>query len=85
MGQSLAKVLVHLIFSTKNRKGFIAGDLRGELAGYLAGILRNLDCPPLLVGVVEDHVHILFSLSRNHAIKTVVEELKKFQTPLQRF
>jgi REP element-mobilizing transposase RayT len=77
MSQSLAKVLVHLIFSTKHRRPFIATNVREELAGYMVGTLRNLDSPSLLVNAVEDHVHILFSLSRNYAIKTIAEEVKK--------
>jgi REP element-mobilizing transposase RayT len=77
MAQSLAKILVHLIFSTKNRQGLIIPDVREELWAYLVGTLRNLESPSLLINGVEDHVHILFSLSRNYAVKTIVEELKK--------
>jgi len=77
MAQSLAKVLIHLIFSTKGRRRLIAEDVRDELNAYLVGIPRNCDSPPLRVNCVEDHVHLLFSLSRNHAIKTIVEQVKK--------
>jgi len=77
MAQSLAKVLIHLTFSTKQHRRLIAEDVREELGAYLVGILRNLDSPALRVNCVEDHAHILFSLSRNYAIKTIVEEVKK--------
>ena len=77
MAQSLAKVFVHLIFSTKGRRRFIVEDIRDELNAYLVGIFRNYDSPALRVGCVEDHVHILLSLSRNYAIKKIVEEVKK--------
>ena len=77
MAQSLAKVLIHLIFSTKGRRRLISDDIRDELNAYLVGILRNYDSPSLRVNCVEDHAHILFSLSRNIAIKTIVEEAKK--------
>jgi putative transposase len=77
MPQSLAKILVHIVFSTKQRKRLIAPDIREELHAYLVGVLRNLDSPALLVNSVDDHVHILCRLSRNHAVKTIVEEVKK--------
>jgi len=76
MAQSLAKVYVHLIFSTKGRTRWLTGEVRNELHAYLVGILRNLDSPSILVNSVDDHVHVLFCLSRNHAIKTVVEKIK---------
>jgi REP element-mobilizing transposase RayT len=77
MAQSLAKILVHLVFSTKHRKRLISKDIREELHAYLVGVLRNHDSPALLVNSVDDHVHILFRLSRNYAVKTIVEEVKK--------
>ncbi|MCE5278268.1 MAG: IS200/IS605 family transposase [Planctomycetaceae bacterium] len=76
MGQSLSKVLVHLIFSTKNRQALLADSVREELKAYLIGILRNLDSPSLQLEAVEDHVHILFLLSRKTSQSEIVEHLK---------
>lgn len=77
MPQSLAKVYLHLIFSTKNREPFITKEIRKELNGYLGGILNNLGCPTVSIESVSDHVHALFMLSRTHSISDVVEEVKK--------
>ena len=77
MPQSLARVLVHLVFSTKNREPSIAGAMRPLLHAYLGGIVDTLGCSPLTVGGIADHVHILFSLSRTQTIAGVVEEAKK--------
>ena len=76
MAQSLAKILVHLIFSTKNRSAVLSEDVRAELEAYMVGILRNLESPSLLAKAVADHVHVLFRLSRKQALSKVVEELK---------
>jgi putative transposase len=76
MPQSLSRVLVHLIFSTKNRAAVLTPDVRGELHPYLAVVLRDNDCPALQVGGVEDHVHLLFGLSRTLSIAQVVEMVK---------
>ncbi len=78
MPQSLAKVLVHIIFSTKNRNPFLTDrDIRGEMHAYLGGTCNNLDCPVLIVGGVADHVHILCSLTRNLSLAKVVGEVKR--------
>src|ERR1700737_3141982 len=65
MGQSLALVLVHIIFSTKNRSPLLPStEVRSQAHAYLTGTLRALDCAPLEVGGVADHVHILCGLSQ---------------------
>jgi REP element-mobilizing transposase RayT len=77
MSQSLAKNLVHLVFSTKNRALWIPADMRERLFAYLAGIFKEWDSPALIIGGLDDHVHALFSLSKNHPLKKIVEEVKK--------
>jgi putative transposase len=76
MPQSLAKILIHLIYSTKNREPFLVEELRDELHRYTGGILKELGSPAILINSVEDHVHILFSLSRTESISHVVQETK---------
>ena len=77
MPQSLAKIIIHIIFSTKNHAPFLSNDISGEIFAYIAGILNKFDCYPILVNGVEDHVHILCNLSKNHAVCKIVEEVKK--------
>src|SRR5580704_17168396 len=73
MSQSLALVWVHIIFSSKNRMPFLqSAELRSEVPAYLP--LRGLECDPLQVGGVEDHVHILCGLSRK------IELIKNLKT-----
>jgi REP element-mobilizing transposase RayT len=76
MPQSLARVLVHLVFSTKNRVPVLTPEIRGELHPYLSVVLNNDGCPSLRVGGVEDHVHLLFALSRTRTISQIVENVK---------
>ena len=45
MPQSLANVLVHLIFSTKNRRPLIRPEIEDELFPYLASVCRECGCP----------------------------------------
>ena len=78
MPQSLSKVTLHLIFSTKNRDRALAHpDLRNQLEGYILGILKNLGCPSISTRVMIDHVHILFLLSRTETISNIVGTVKQ--------
>jgi putative transposase len=77
MSQSLAKNLLHLVYSTKNRALWIPADVRERLFAYQAGIFKEWESPALIIGGVDDHVHALFSLSKNHPLKKIVEEVKK--------
>ncbi len=77
MPQSLSKMIIHLVFSTKNRARLITPTVHGELCAYMVGIFRDLQCPSILTNCVEDHCHSLFVLSKNVALAKVVEEVKK--------
>jgi len=76
MPQSLANVLVHLVFSTRDRTPWLTGDVREELFPYMGGVLRNIECPVLQIGGVEDHIHILLRLSRTVSPAQLVEKTK---------
>jgi putative transposase len=77
MPQSLARNVVHLVFSTKHREPFIVPDVRDELFAYLAGTLNAIECPAIRVGGVADHVHLLFVLAKTLPLCKAVEEVKK--------
>jgi REP element-mobilizing transposase RayT len=77
MPQSLSSILVHLIFSTKNRHPFLTPDVEKELYPYMGTIFRQLDCPALAINGTADHIHSLFRLSRIQKVADVVEEVKK--------
>src|SRR5436190_23671279 len=76
MPQSLARILIHLVYSTKNRERILRDDIRDELHRYTAGILKEWDSPAILINSIEDHIHILYSHSKNHSPSKIVEEVK---------
>ena len=76
MSQSLVKNLLHLIFSTKHRTPWIPADVRPQLFAIQAGIFKNWDSPALAIGGTDDHVHALFSLSKNYPLTKIVEQVK---------
>ena len=77
MPQSLARVVLHVVFSTKHRAPFLKDpQVRTRLHAYMAGVLQHIGCEPILINGVEDHVHILCNLSRTVTIAKLVEEVK---------
>jgi len=78
MAQSLSAVYLHLVFSTKNRYPFLRDAvIRNEMHAYLGGITKTLGCPPLIVGGVEDHVHLLCRMARGITQSDWVKEIKR--------
>jgi len=77
MPQSLANIYIHLIFSTKDRVPMICDSVRPQLHAYIATTLSNLKCPAVLINSVEDHIHLLFRLSKTLPLSKVVEDVKK--------
>jgi putative transposase len=77
MPQSLSRILLHLIFSTKNRASYFTDPvIRKDLHGYLAATANHHGCPAICVGGVADHVHVVCSLGRTLSVATVVAKLK---------
>jgi putative transposase len=77
MSQSLSRVLIHIIFSTKNRFAFLTDEeKRKRMHAYLAGICNEMDSKAIEIGGTEDHVHILCLLSRKYPISELIKSIK---------
>ncbi|MBZ5644007.1 MAG: IS200/IS605 family transposase [Acidobacteriia bacterium] len=77
MPQSLAKNLVHLVFSTKNREPVLTEPVREPLCLYASAALRDLDSHVIAINAWHNHVHILFALSKNRSLAQIVMEVKR--------
>lgn len=78
MPQSLARITLHLVFSTTaRRRVFLTQQMRDAVSGYLTGILKNLSCPVIRIGAVTDHMHILYFQSRTKTVADVVAGVKR--------
>jgi len=76
MPQSLSRIYMHLIFSTKDRQPCILPQHKRELHDYIGGTLNAIDCPVVKVGGMADHVHVLFCLNRTASVADVVKQVK---------
>ena len=78
MPQSLSAVYIHLIFSTKDRCPFLREKwARDSMHSYVGGISKQLECAPIRVGGVDDHVHILGRFGRTITQADWAKELKR--------
>jgi REP element-mobilizing transposase RayT len=78
MSQSLSNILIHIVFSTKARVPFLQDpDIRNQMHAQLGGTSKSLNCPTLIVGGVEDHIHLLARESRTISLSEWVKELKR--------
>ena len=76
MPQSLANILVHHVFSTKDRAPLLVDDWRDDLHGYIGGIVRRCGGDLLAANSVSDHIHLLLSLPRTITAADLVREIK---------
>jgi putative transposase len=77
MAQTLVSLMVHVVFSTKNREPLITPEAGPELFAYIGGILKNRGSRLLDAGGTADHVHLLISQSKNIALSSLMKDVKK--------
>ena len=77
MPQSLSRVILHIIFSTKNREPWLDSEVQPRMQAYLATICRDVGADFVRVGGVADHVHIVTTLPRTLSQAQFIEQIKK--------
>ena len=81
MPHSLSAVYLHIIFSTKDRRPFLTDPaLRNSLHAYLGAIGKQIDCAPITINGIADHVHLLMTLCRTIPQAELIKELKRNST-----
>lgn len=76
MAQSLANILIHIVFSTKDRYNWIVPPIEDQLHRYLVTTCNSLSCHALEIGGTENHIHILCRLARTVTISKLVKKIK---------
>ena len=77
MAQSLSKVILHVVFSTKDREPWLGKDVRPRLHSYLATVCRELGAEVSGVNGGVDHVHVVTTLPRTISQAELIEKIKK--------
>ena len=76
MSHTAGNVILHLIFSTKDREPLITPEIRNDLFAYLGGIIRELKGTALIVNGTSDHVHLLVRIRPVHAVAQIARLVK---------
>jgi REP element-mobilizing transposase RayT len=76
MAHTCSNLLVHLVFSTKERRPLIGSGMKAEVCAYLGGIVREMKGTALIANGTADHVHLLIRVPAAHAVAEMVRILK---------
>src|SRR5690349_3813466 len=77
MASTFTKILIHFVFSTKNREATIMPAVEAGLHAYMVGIVRAYDSWVLAMNGTEDHVHLLVSMSKKITVIELMENVEK--------
>jgi putative transposase len=76
MANTFTCLKYHLVFSTKHREPWLRPDMEERVWAFLGGIARQNKFKPLLIGGVDDHVHILLALPPTAAVSEALRLIK---------
>ena len=76
MANTYINILVHAVFTTKNREPWLSSSLRERLYPYICGIARENSLKVLCIGGTDNHVHILLSLNSTTSIAKATQLIK---------
>lgn len=77
MPQSLSKIILHIVFSTKYRAPLIFKEFCSEMYSYLGAVCKSQNCNPIMIGGAPDHIHIASTFPRTITVSDLLEEIKK--------
>ncbi|MGA9625588.1 MAG: IS200/IS605 family transposase [Bryobacteraceae bacterium] len=76
MAHTFACLLVHVIFSTKDRAPDLSPDLANRLFPYMGGMVRKCKGTALIINGPPDHVHLLLSIPATASVADMLRVLK---------
>jgi len=76
MPHSYPNILVHCVFSTRERRPTIPNDVQPKLWRYVAGVARNHGISVVECGGISNHLHILLVLPSDMPLSKAVQILK---------
>ncbi len=76
MASTLTNLLVHVVFSTKERELDITDNYRERLYAYIGGIIRRDGAQSLSIGGMPDHIHLAMKTRSNQPLSDLVRKIK---------
>jgi len=74
--QTCGNIVVHLIFSTKQRRPLINPEVRADLFAYLGGIIHEMRGTAVIINGTADQVHVLARIRPAHSPAEVARVIK---------
>jgi len=71
-----SELYVHLVWATWDRLPILTPEIEKRVYAAIADKCRAMDCEPLAIGGVADHVHVLIRLNPTVAVADLVKEVK---------
>ena len=76
MAHTYTNILIHALYSTKDRQPWLTPEIRDEVFSYLGGTINELGGQSLLINGPRDHVHMLLVCPRTLSIAALMEKVK---------
>jgi putative transposase len=76
MANTFTCLKYHVVFSTKHREPWLRVDVQERVWTYLGGVARQNGFNPLLIGGVDDHIHMLLGLPPTVAVSEALKRVK---------
>jgi REP element-mobilizing transposase RayT len=76
MAHTFTNLLVHFIFSTKDRRPYLDAEIRPRVFAYMGGVFREMGATPMLINGPEDHAHALVGMPASLSVAEVMRVVK---------
>jgi REP element-mobilizing transposase RayT len=76
MSSTLVKIMLHIVFSTRQRAPFIDAALKADLYPYMATVAHQRGATVMALGGMPDHVHILLRVKASHKLCDLIQAIK---------
>ena len=76
MSHTYAQNVIHVVFSTKDRRKTISKESQSRMWAYVAGICKNHGIFVHAIGGMEDHIHLLIQIPPSLSVSKAVLAIK---------
>ncbi len=76
MPHTYTRNLIHIVFSTKERRSLIKAEIQPRLWSFMSGMCRQREIKSLALNGTANHVHMLIALPATWALADAVREIK---------
>ena len=76
MAHTHSQNILHIVFSTKDRRKSLRKEFQPKMWGYVAGICKNYDLHVHAINGMDDHIHLLVRLPQTMPLAKAVAVIK---------